>query len=160
MRKYIIIIILLMVPLFLFSEKVKTPNNWYVYINNDGLLDWETFYSDWDISVMKYMYVHITVHHTFNRSNEIESYLGYSKNEGSNESFSFYIPLKKIEYSIIFSSKYFIREDSYFEPDKDDITIFTLPSGYNDAVQLWNNYIREHGIMKRENILVLNENKT
>ena len=157
MKKYFIFIILILVPLFLFSEKIRKSYNCYVYVNNDGSLDWETFYSDWDSSAMKYMYVYITARHIFNTSNEMESYLSYSKNDNSGELYSFYYAPAKMEYTIIFSIRTYFEPIDYFDPEKYNLEKFLLLSEYYNAIQFWNNNICEHGTIKQECILILNE---
>jgi hypothetical protein len=135
MKKATVFIIFLILPFFVFSEKIQKFDNWYVYINRDGSLDFDTFYSDWDKSAKVYRFIYIKAFHAFNGGNE--SYLGFDRNNQGDEQYFFYNSNSKMEYSVRFSNW------NYTDAASNNWQRFTISTEYNRAVQLWNRYLEE-----------------
>jgi len=154
MKKIIITFFAIFLGVSLFAEKVPSKYADFEYVNQNGSLDWETFYSEWDtVPNSYYMYFFIW---TSNEEHGIEPHKMLSKNVG----WGMFSSLVGPEYSkndIYYTFQVWSRKDFYysivliFSPwnYQDVKNVGIIPLGqkrynYNDAIERWNFTINQY----------------
>jgi hypothetical protein len=126
----------------LFGDEVKLGRGYYKYVNNDGSLDWDTFYNQWDqVPSSYFIYINYSAFKDVDPSrNSLWKAVGggiYGLLDPTRKNdiiFTLECPGSKLE--IIFSPFYYINEDSTW------IRVGEKRNNYNEAIERWNYMLR------------------